>query len=204
MNLIFDCDSVLLDWEAGFAEWCYHRHGIELDATGPASYDMRSWTGRDPQTNMRLVREFNASADFGELLPCIGAVNVIMEASSLGYDILALSSCGKGLTEDMRRSNLKAVFGDVFDAIQCLPLGSPKRAALEAISKSSMGGPGIMYDDHPDQCLHALAAGYDAALVLTKASGRLRASHPRYQSLKAGNGILDAWRRFGVGESIKG
>lgn len=136
MNILVDCDDVLLDWIGGFWDFCEEEVQRSLDRRGPMGWCMSSWIGVEPETSMEMIREFNGSHRFGNLRPTVGAVETFRELSKTN-EIHVITSCSTAPeTVAMRERNLEDVFGNIFSSITCLDLGTPKTAALQKHSSS--------------------------------------------------------------------
>lgn len=131
MNIILDCDDVLLDWIGGFWDFCEEKTGNDLDRRGPMNWCMASWIGVSPDQAIKLVKEFNGSERFGELRPTAGSVETL-KALADSNELHVITSCSSApAVVAMREHNLKKEFGDIFASITCLDLGTPKTAELE-------------------------------------------------------------------------
>jgi hypothetical protein len=130
--VIFDCDGVLLRWEAGFAEWCKRNHGLILEGE-PQDWDLSLWTGLSFPETMQLVRDFNASTDFGGLAAERHAQDVVLELWRKGHPLFLLSSCGRQ-AKPLREKNIERRFGrSMFSGVFCVDLGESKAEQLEAL-----------------------------------------------------------------------
>lgn len=131
MNIILDCDDVLMDWIGGFWDFCEEKTGKKLDRRGPMGWCMSSWIGVTPEQAMDFVREFNGSDRFGDLHATPGSVEFLKTLAD-NNELHVITSCSSDpRTVALREHNLKSVFGDVFSSITCLDLGTPKSAELE-------------------------------------------------------------------------
>jgi 5'(3')-deoxyribonucleotidase len=130
MNIILDCDDVLLDWVGGFWEFCEEKTGNRLDRRGPMGWCMASWVGVSPEQSVGFVKEFNASSLFGQLHATPGAQETMKEIASAN-ELHVITSCSSApAVVELRTHNLKEAFGDIFSSITCLDLGTPKTAEL--------------------------------------------------------------------------
>lgn len=133
-NLILvDCDDVLLDWMEGFRVFCSHVLGREVLGR-PENWDMSGWIGTTAEECRRLVLDFNHGApEFGVLPPTNHAEHVLPKLAEAGHRFVVITSCSShAKTVSLRKSNLKNVFGDVFEAVHCLDLGVSKADLLAA------------------------------------------------------------------------
>lgn len=156
--IIFDCDDVLLDWQNGFRDWLWKTKGIHLSKAGPRSWDMDEWVGQPARP---LIEEFNASADFGYLTPCLGARQAVAKFYEKGHRLHVVTACSTDpVIEERRTKNLDALFGDVFTSIVCVPLGFAKTEALERILKFTSQRP-VWIEDNYKNCLMGVELGFD-------------------------------------------
>lgn len=138
-ELILDVDDVLLEWTSGFL--------------GGNKRGEPDGVFQDVFSDEDIIA-FNKSAAFGKLLPVENAVKLVEVAVSRGYMIICLSSCGDSHeTVNLRNSNLKNVFGDVFYKIICLPLYSSKYDELNKFKNT------VFVDDTLKNCKEALVSG---------------------------------------------
>lgn len=131
MNIILDCDDVMLDWIGGFWDFCEEKTGNRMDRRGPMGWCMSTWIGVSPEQSMELVKEFNGSERFGNLQATDGAAETLKGLAET-YELHVITSCSADpTTVALRENNLKEAFGDIFTSITCLNLGIPKAAELE-------------------------------------------------------------------------
>lgn len=152
MNIIFDCDDVLLDWMSGFRAWLLRR---SIRTFGePTTWNLDEWLGFP---SLPLIRAFNTSPSFGQLNPVAGAQRAVASLYSAGHKLHVITSClsDDPATKARRENNLDRVFGDVFSSINCIPLGESKVAELEEI------GSGIWIEDNPNHALDGFLMGFE-------------------------------------------
>lgn len=167
--IVFDCDDVLLDWQGGFSKWLGQNKGIYLSKVGPRSWDMDEWVGQPARP---LIEEFNASPDFGYLLPILGARQAIAKFYAAGHRLHVVTACSTNPTIVERRTrNLDALFGDVFTSIVCVPLGFAKSEALETIIRSSSQG-AVWIEDNYRNCLMGVDLGFDECWMFRRNHNR--------------------------------
>jgi hypothetical protein len=135
--ILVDCDDVLLDWLSGFRDFCSHALGRKIEGF-PGEWKMHSWLEIEPDDVKRLILEFNDGApEFGALPPTNNAENVIPALAADGWRFLVVTSCSASRkVVELRRRNLAAVFGDVFEDVVCLDLGTPKTDVLSTLPPS--------------------------------------------------------------------
>lgn len=123
-----DCDGVLLKWEQGFDEWMKFQ-GFPKRAND--HYEMHMNYHMNKGQCEVLIKIFNESAWMKFLEPVEGAVENVKKLADLGYKFHVITSQTLDQKANMlREQNLKEVFGDVFDKIECLDTGADKDEAL--------------------------------------------------------------------------
>lgn len=181
-RVLLDCDGVLLDYVSGFRAFAETALGVRMDPDGPCSFDMRAWTGLSHEGVRRLVHAFNGGEEtgFDRLPPMPGAVAGVRALLEAGHRLEVLSSADAGgASVRSRLSNLDAVFGDVFDEVTLIGLGTSKREILARLD------PCDWVDDHLPNAIAGLQAGHRAHVI--------RQSHNRSQEGESPPGLL--WAR---------
>lgn len=158
MNIILDCDDVLLDWIKRFRLFATDRLGRELPEAGPGSWRMSEWLGVDDDMALVLIVEFNASHHFAFLEPVEGAQEVIAHLARK-HTLHVVTACASDPeTIERRELNLERHFGRVFDSVLCLDLGQSKAAALRGFP------PGIWIEDNYKHAVAGVHAGHRTLL----------------------------------------
>lgn len=155
-SILFDCDDVLLDWIGAFRTYAAIR--LERNINGePDSWNMGGWLGTSDVVARELISEFNASKAFGDLTAVDGAIDQINKFSAYPYNMHVITSCSSDpATVKLRRENLTAVFGDVFESIHCLDLGESKLKVLQAWAPGA-----IWVEDNYKNALLGINAGHE-------------------------------------------
>ena len=182
MNILIDCDDVLLDWQRGFRSWLRDTQSIHPHPSGPLSWKMTDWLGMPEDDCLHLVRSFNASDDFGKLAPVSDAVAAVAHLRKQGHLLYVISSCGsEPSTLAMRERNLVRVFGEVFDEVIAIPLGVSKQTHLATFE------PSVWIEDNYHNALSGLQFGHRTFM--------LRRSHNRYDEATSHDMItwVDDW-----------
>lgn len=163
-RIIYDCDGVMFNYVKGFGTFLRDVEGLTPCESGPASYDMLSWTGlEDPADFHRLIARFNSGEGdyFANLEPLPGAVEAVLELRDLGFTDHVLTSSGiDPRTVAGRHSNLNAHFGKGFASIVCLELGVSKRSEL------LRHAPSWFVEDHPGNAVLGAEAGHKSLLIV--------------------------------------
>ena len=138
MNKIIaiDCDGVLLNWEQSFDDWMAFQ-GFPKHASD--HYDVSMNYHMNKGQCEVLVKIFNESAWMKFLKPIEGAVENVKKLADLGYKFHVITSQTLDKkANQLRQENLKEVFGDVFEQIECLDTGADKDEALSKIPEGTI------------------------------------------------------------------
>jgi 5'(3')-deoxyribonucleotidase len=138
MNKIIaiDCDGVLLNWEQSFDDWMAFQ-GFPKHASD--HYDVSMNYHMNKGQCEVLVKIFNESAWMKFLKPIEGAVENVKKIADLGYKFHVITSQTLDKkSNQLREENLKEVFGDVFEQIDCLDTGADKDEALSKIPEGTI------------------------------------------------------------------
>ena len=138
MNKIIaiDCDGVLLNWEQSFDDWMAFQ-GFPKQAND--HYDVSMNYHMNKGQCEVLVKILNESAWMKFLKPIEGAVENVKKLADLGYKFHVITSQTLDKkANQLREENLKEVFGDVFEQIDCLDTGSDKDEALSKIPEGTI------------------------------------------------------------------
>lgn len=155
MNILIDCDDVLLDWQAGFRRWLRDERGINPHPSGPTSWNMSTWLGLDDDECLAAINHFNASIDFEHLPSVAGAAPSLSDLKDAGHDLYVITSCGDHPATIVRRCrNLHRHFGEIFSEIICVPLGVSKQSHLQGFE------PSIWIEDNYKHALAGLQCGH--------------------------------------------
>jgi hypothetical protein len=161
--LVFDADSVLLDWCRGFTSF--------LNSKGICTKHVKHLLGTTQhiptpeitqidckQINRSLMSEF-AGTDWLERLPVFQeeAINYLRELSN-EYNIVVLTCIGE--TDDIvekRTKNLVDLYGDIFSGIICINYGCSKEDYLKALHDEH--GVSAFVDDRLSHINESISAG---------------------------------------------
>lgn len=182
MNILIDCDDVLLDWQRGFRSWLRDTHAINPHPSGPLSWQMTGWLGLPEDECLSLVKQFNSSADFGSLFPISDSINAIRHLRDKGHSLYVITSCGAEPEQTTtRQRNLLQHFGDAFDEVICVPLGVSKATHLATFE------PSVWIEDNYHNALCGLSYGHKPFM--------LRRNHNRHDETNSHSDIawVDDW-----------
>ena len=162
--ILTDVDGVLLDWATPFYDWMREK-GYQAHYEGaPKHWDLSDLYQIDEEHTARLCKEFNESPALSSLKPFRHAADYVQALSHEGYRFVAVTSYGTNSDALCRRfENLTNVFGDVFDDVISLPLGSSK---VPALTKLSAMYPGAFWiEDHKQNVDDGIKLGLRGILV---------------------------------------
>lgn len=169
--ILLDCDGVLLEWDRSFASWCRKNIGATPCPSGPKDWNLAEWLGCDDAEALSLVAEFNASPEFGNIWPCINAVQGVSRLAFDGHEMHVITSCSEDPEAARRRhENLVRCFGDVFSAVYCLPLGASKAKLLGQFERGC-----IWVEDNYCHAVAGREAGHHTFMIERSHNRTLRA-----------------------------
>lgn len=183
MHFIFDCDDVLLDWEAGFLKHMTDR-GYSPTPTGPTDWNLASWIGCNDKEARSFVRDFNGSRAFGELTACDGAVDLLWALKDGGHSIEVLTCCGTQRSVRYERAmNLMYRFGrpndgdvlEPYDEITVLDLGESKFETLYKISQKR--GDVVFVEDNFSHAQSGAMCGFTSYCLRRSHNRQLESDH---------------------------
>ena len=118
-KIIVDCDGVLLDWAYAFDVWMYEQGYERLDDTDEY-YDQSLRYGIDRRIANNQVKKFNESGCVGFIPAYRDAVEYVNKLYHRGWRFEVISCLDKDkYAQKLRAKNLRHLFGDVFDFIDC-------------------------------------------------------------------------------------
>lgn len=161
--LILDVDEVLLDWPRGFVDFFNLTHDTK-HVYRPYYECVSNLLGFTREELFTLLTQFNLSMDFSTLKPIKGAKNfieMIKVYNQLSEDpikIFMVTKCGNApITQELRKKNLKSVFGDFDYEIVFLNTTDSKLDELKRINEENDV---LMFiDDFTSNCDKGIEAG---------------------------------------------
>ena len=166
--LVFDGDSVLLDWSQGFTDFLKSK-GFSTDhyqhILGTTEFiPTEVMTKIDCKVeNKKLMSEFADSNFLGDLPTFQEGSKEYIEELSKHYNIVVLSCIGE--TQEIinkRTDNLINLYGDIFSGIICINYGTSKESYLKALNAKF--GVKAFVDDRIGHIQESLKAGVEAIL----------------------------------------
>lgn len=118
-KIIVDCDGVLLDWAYAFDIWM-NEHGYKRISDTDKYYSQSLRYDITDDESYRLIKKFNESGCVGFIPAFKDSVEYITKLNKLGwrFDVISCLDRDK-YAQKLRNKNLKHLFGDVFDFIDC-------------------------------------------------------------------------------------
>jgi FMN phosphatase YigB (HAD superfamily) len=118
-KLITDCDGVLLDWSFAFDVWMSERGYERLPNTDHIFYQGARY-GLPEEVALDCISRFNESGAVGFLPPFRDAQEFVKKLAEDGwrFEVISCLHIDK-YAQRLRVNNLKHLFGDVFDYINC-------------------------------------------------------------------------------------
>jgi len=119
MKIITDCDGVLLDWAYAFDVWM-GEHGHKRLKNTDQYYGQDLRYGISMEESIRYIRDFNESGCVGFIPAYKDSVEYVTKLNKLGYRFEVISCLAQDkYSQKLREKNLRHLFGDVFDFIDC-------------------------------------------------------------------------------------
>ena len=154
--LISDADGVLVDWGSAFNEFMAEK-GFPCLPNMDAEYNLALRHGLLPEVVLPLMREFVESPAIANLKPYADSVKYVKKLAELGFRFIVVTSIGSSeVSHHYRSTNLNALFGDVFNEINCIETGASKAHILERWAGTGY----FWFEDHMRQA----EAGYEVGL----------------------------------------
>ena len=118
-KIIVDCDGVLLDWAYAFDVWM-GEHGYERIPDTDKYYSQSLRYGITDDESYRQIKKFNESGCVGFIPAFKDSVEYVTKLNGMGWRFEVISCLDKDkYAQRLREKNLKHIFGDVFDFIDC-------------------------------------------------------------------------------------
>lgn len=154
--ILSDCDGVLINWNDGFDSFMKEQGYTPISNTDD-QYNLAIRYNVEETKIDSYVREFNNNSYIEYLEPLADSVKYVKKFTKLGFRFIIITSIGNSLKAKFYRTkNLNNIFGDIFDEIHCIKIGSSKSYEL-----SKWAGTGYFWIE--DHMRHA-EAGYEVGL----------------------------------------
>ena len=118
-KIITDCDGVLLDWCFAFDIWMKEQGYVRFPETDQYFAQSRRY-GIDEDEALEQVHKFNETGVLGFVPAYKDSVEFVTKFAREGWRFEVITMIGKDkYAHQLRKANLKHLFGDVFDYIYC-------------------------------------------------------------------------------------
>lgn len=118
-KIIVDCDGVLLDWAYAFDVWM-GEHGYKRIPDTDKYYNQSLRYGITDDESYRQIKKFNESGCVGFIPAFKDSVEYVTKLNRMGWRFEVISCLDKDkYAQRLREKNLRHIFGDVFDFIDC-------------------------------------------------------------------------------------
>ena len=131
-KIITDCDGVLLDWCFAFDIWMKEQGYVRFPETDQYFAQSKRY-GIDEDEALEQVHKFNETGVLGFVPAYKDSVEFVTKFAREGWRFEVITMIGKDkYAHQLRKANLKHLFGDVFDYIYCAgDFRKPKKDILE-------------------------------------------------------------------------
>lgn len=135
--VLIDCDGVMLDWLSIFDSWMAEGDCQIINSSKNKIFERYGLT-KDAATE--YVKNFNKSPDIAYLPPMPGARKYIrLLHFELGIKFRVITCIGENKNAfEMRKNNLRAVFGPAIDSVIPLPIKDTKENELTKYKDSGL------------------------------------------------------------------
>jgi FMN phosphatase YigB (HAD superfamily) len=155
-KIILDYDGTIADWNSGFNIFMESKGFPQLVDTDH-HYNISSRHGVPVSQAMAYVKEFNESRHIEDIMPFADSVEYLEKLASKGFRFTVVTSISSNpKAKEHRLINASRLFGDIFDDIICLEIGSYKKSALEKWQNTGY----FWIEDH----IHNAEAGYELGM----------------------------------------
>jgi len=158
--ILTDVDGVLLDWIHTFRQWMEEKGYTVKD---PSKYKINDVFGIERIQGKNFVREFNESAEIAFLTPHLDAIKYVRKLyEEHGYVFHVITSQSNNVhAQNLRKQNLKNIFGDVFEEFIILDTGADKDEALLPYKDSGC----YWVEDKPENAEVGVELGLEGILM---------------------------------------
>lgn len=158
-TVILDCDGVLLNWRYPFEQWLKQMGIVPLDF----KWDPACYTAAEIPNSLHYMKIFNQTHHIERLPPLAGAVKGVKTLVEMGFKLKVCTSFSSDINAiNMRRNNLKNIFGDVFSDLTALDIRGSKEKYLSDNYEDNI----IFIDDMTTNIEAAKNAGYKSPNII--------------------------------------
>jgi hypothetical protein len=160
--ILSDCDGVLLDWRTGFLDWLPDHISDTLQMDALEHENFNNAFDYDQRHIDELAHEFNRSEAISRLAPWHDSVEYVKKLGELGFRFHICTAMGTNeLCQQYREYNLYSLYGDLFDIVQLMPVGSSKASWLDQYRDSGY----FWLEDHVGHAQDGAALGLKSVVV---------------------------------------
>lgn len=161
--ILTDADGTVVWWLKGFNRFMSEEKGLDIIPGTEHEYKMSFKYGIDSSLMEEYIREFNESARIGRLEPLADSVEYI-DKLYLDYGfrfICVTSQSDVPIAKVYRELNLIRHFGNAFEEVNCLKMGSNKKEFLTRWKDSGL----FWIEDHAGQAQAGADVGLKSVLI---------------------------------------
>lgn len=159
--ILSDCDGVLVNWSASFSKFMTSRGHPPVPNTDH-EYSLAIRHNISVLETNALIKEFNEGSWIAELDAFADSVKYVKALADKGFRFIVVTSISESPVAFHNRSvNLKALFGDVFDEINCIATGASKAHILMNWADTEY----FWIEDHMRQAEAGHEAGLKTVLI---------------------------------------
>lgn len=160
-HILTDADGCLVNWNKSFETFLAGKGFPRLPGT-EAEYSIAIRHGISNNQAFEFLKEFNESEHIAELEAFADSVEYVTKLANLGFRFTVVTSISSHpLAKENRITNLKNLFGDVFDEVHCLEMGESKAHILTNWSDTDY----FWIEDHMRQAEAGHEAGLKTVLI---------------------------------------
>jgi FMN phosphatase YigB (HAD superfamily) len=159
--ILTDADGVLINWNDGFDTYMTAK-GFPRVPDTDTEYSIAKRHNVSMHQATESVTEFNKSSHIVFLKPFADSVENVIKLANLGFRFIVVTSISDHPdAHEYRTENLKNIFGDVFDEINCIEQGASKASIL-----TRWAGTGYFWiEDHMRQAEAGHEVGLNTVLI---------------------------------------
>jgi len=183
--ILTDVDGVLLNWLGGFTEFMNDKGHIHQANTNHEYSMVNRFSLNDINSEKAFIKEFHNSGFIKDLKPLQDSIEYLTKLNiNHGFKFICVTSVGNEPQLKIHRlNNLNKYFGNIFNEVHCLSMGSPKHSTLENWKDSGL----FWIEDHVGNALSGNTLGLNSVLF----------THP-VNSFYNGNDLsrVDSWKEI--------
>jgi FMN phosphatase YigB (HAD superfamily) len=157
--LITDIDGVALNWVQGFSKYLHYKMLQKIKSWNPSQFNSKECFPHFKRFQ-QYVLEYQSMEFYKQLKPYEDALEAYKQIKNLGFDIVALTSCGteKDVVNN-RLENIKNCFDGIFSDVHILGLQQRKDQILNNYKNA------VFIDDQVNNVISGAKAGHTTFLL---------------------------------------